>query len=219
MPMLPIKLIIFDLDGTLVDSLDDLTTATNHMLVVLGRPPVGREQVRGMVGQGARNLVERALPGAPAPEVEQGLQLFLQFNADHIADQTRCYPGVRETLAVLAESALTLTIVSNKNEELCRKILAVMELDHYFAAIYGADSLPARKPSPEPLRHVMAEFGRRPGETLMVGDSINDIAAGLEAGVATVGCRFGYGAAVELQHATWQVASFSELLQLPPLQR
>ncbi|HOI15211.1 MAG TPA: HAD hydrolase-like protein, partial [Geobacteraceae bacterium] len=96
-----IDLIIFDLDGTLIDSLDDLADATNHMLTSLGRKAVSLDQVRGYVGQGARRLVEKAMPDAVAEEIEIGLSVFLAYNEEHIVDKTRLYPGVEETLSAL----------------------------------------------------------------------------------------------------------------------
>ena len=210
-----IKLIIFDLDGTLIDSLDDLTAAVNQMLAAFGRPAVGRAEVRAMVGKGARNLVEQALPGASAGEIDQGLELFLRYNEEHIADRTVAYAGVRETLAALAERGLTMTVISNKHERLCRRILSCLGLDGWFAGVYGADSLPAMKPSPQPLLHVMDRFGRTPEQTVIVGDSINDVAAGRGAGVVTVGCGYGYGTAAELADADYRIAAFTELLRLP----
>lgn len=213
--MSAIKLIIFDLDGTLIDSLDDLTEAVNRMRTVFGLDGLDREAVRGMVGQGARNLVERALPDAREPEVEQGLALFLTYNEEHIADRTVLYPAVRETLELLSARGFTSVVVSNKNESLCRKVLGVLRLDGFFAGIYGADSLPARKPSPEPLRHVMHACGCSADETIMVGDSINDVAAGLAAGVLTIGCTYGYGKPAELDGAAIRIREFAELLTLP----
>ena len=193
-----IDLILFDLDGTLIDSLDDLADATNHMLTSLGRKGASLEQVRGYVGQGARRLVERAMPDAPAEEIEAGLSLFLAYNEEHIVDKTRLYPGVAETLAALRRAGKTLAVVSNKNVALCRKVLTTLKADCHFACIVGADSLTERKPSPEPLFKVMADLGFSPGQTAIVGDSINDIAAGKAAGIATVGCTFGYGGRAEI---------------------
>ena len=217
--MSPIRLIIFDLDGTLIDSLDDLTCATNHMLTTLGRPSVDQGQVRSLVGQGARRLVERALPGAVPAEIDRGLELFLRYNEEHVAVHTDCYPGVIDTLTELQSRGTVMTVVSNKNELLCRKVLELLGLEVFLSGIYGADSLPERKPSPLPLLHVMRMFDVAAGETLMVGDSINDIAAGIGAGVPTVGCRYGYGAPDELRDATWQVNVLTQLLTLPPFKR
>jgi phosphoglycolate phosphatase len=212
-----IDLILFDLDGTLIDSLDDLTNATNHMLLSLGRTAATREQVRGYVGQGARRLVERAMPDAATEEIERGLSLFLVYNEEHIADRTRLYPGVVETLTALRDAGMTLVIVSNKNVALCRKVLTALGADKFFACVIGADSLPERKPSPEPLLKVLRAFDVPPTRAVMVGDSINDIAAGKAAGMITIGCTFGYGDMEEIGDADYLIDSLPELLELPLL--
>lgn len=212
-----IKLIIFDLDGTLVDSLDDLTTATNRMLRHFGRDELVPQQVRQLVGQGARRLVERALPGAAPAEVEEGLRIFLSYNEAHIADRTRPYPGVVASLPVLGEGR-QLAVISNKNVAHCRKLLGVLGIADHFAEVLGADSLPVRKPSPEPLLKLMRDCGMTPDETVMVGDSINDIAAGRGAGVVTIGCTYGYGGLEELAEADYLVDGFVELAALPLFQ-
>jgi len=208
-------LIIFDLDGTLIDSLDDLTEAVNHMLSAFDRPHLVRKQVQKLVGQGARRLVEQALPGAGERDIRKGLDLFLAYNAAHIADQTFLYPGVAETLSLLKERGVIMTLVSNKDASFCRTLLEVLGVAGHFEAVYGADSFPARKPSPEPLLHVMRQFKRDAAETVMVGDSINDIAAGKAAGIRTIACTYGYGEQEALQDANWQIDSFRELLTLP----
>ncbi|MGA7826461.1 MAG: phosphoglycolate phosphatase [Geobacteraceae bacterium] len=215
--MKKIDLILFDLDGTLIDSLDDLASATNHMLSTLGRPAATREQVRSYVGKGARRLVERAMPDATADELERGLSLFLDYNEEHIVDRTRFYPGVMGTLASLREAGLTLAVVSNKNVALCSKVLTTLGADGFFARVIGADSLAERKPSPEPLLKVLRELGVPPERAVMVGDSINDIAAGQAAGVATIGCTFGYGDMAEIEDADLLIDSLPELLKLPLL--
>ncbi len=211
----PIELIIFDLDGTLIDSLPDLADATNHMLKSLGRPRIDQEAVRRLVGQGARRLVERALPGAPDAEIEQGLACFLDFNQRHIADRTVLYPGVTETLDALKMRGMRMAVISNKNVALCREVLSVLGADRHFEEILGADSLPFRKPSPEPVLKLLADFGVASGHAAMVGDSINDMAAGKGAGVATVGCTWGYGESEELIGADYLVDSFVELVEIP----
>ncbi len=212
---MPISLIIFDLDGTLTDSLDDLTDATNRMLEHFARPVLTTGAVRKLVGQGARRLVERALPDASDADVEAGLALFLDYNERHIADKTRLYPGVTETLDVLRGQGKRLAVVSNKNVALCRRLLAVLGVEEYFGAVLGADSLPFRKPSPEPLLYLVREFGVLTDETAMVGDSINDIAAGKNAGMVTIGCWYGYGEPAELADADYRIDDFADLLRLP----
>jgi phosphoglycolate phosphatase len=212
---IPSHLYIFDLDGTLVDSLDDLTASVNVMRHEFALPSLDRQSVRLMVGQGARNLVERALPGLSAQEVDAGLKVFLAHNEAHLFDRTRLYPEVAETLAALAGLGHTLALLSNKNEGLCRKLLEHFGIAGHFAAVMGGDSMDSRKPSPEPVLRLMTMLARQPAETVMVGDSINDIAAGRDAGVRTIGCSFGYGEPQELADAAFIINSFSELLQLP----
>lgn len=214
----PTRLVIFDLDGTLIDSLADLAAATNHMLEQFGCRPLGLEEVRRLVGQGARRLVERALTGGSPEDVERGLTLFLDYNHSHIADRTVCYPGVPETIDTLRKRRLRLAVVSNKNVALCREVLSVLGMDGYFEEIVGADSLPFRKPSPEPVLKLLSDFGVGKDEAIIVGDSINDIAAGRGAGIVTIGCTYGYGDPAELADADYHVDSFQELLELPILQ-
>jgi phosphoglycolate phosphatase len=213
-----IKLIIFDLDGTLVDSLNDLTDATNAMLRRFGRRELNSREVRLLVGQGAKRLVERAMPDALPEEIDEGERLFVAYNEAHIADKTRLYPGVRETLAILGRFR-RLAVISNKNAALCRKLLEVLEVAGHFGAIMGADSLPFRKPSPEPVLRLLADAGVTAAETVIVGDSSNDIIAGKGAGVVTIGCTYGYGEPSELVEADFRIDSFAALLDLPLLSR
>jgi phosphoglycolate phosphatase len=208
------KLVILDLDGTLIDSLDDLTDAANHMRRSFDLPAFSAADVRRLVGEGARRLVERALPDASANERERGLEIFLLYNYEHIADKTFFYPGVCETLEKLAANGLTLTVASNKGEAHCREILRLLNGERYFAAILGADSVAERKPSPEPIFHLMRQFGCNAAETVMVGDSSNDVRAGKGAGVVTIGCDYGYGVREELEPADYVINSFPELLEV-----
>jgi phosphoglycolate phosphatase len=208
-----IKLIIFDLDGTLADSLGDLTDATNYMLRRFGRAELAADEVRKLVGQGVRRLVERAMPDALPAEIEEGMQALVEYNEAHIAAKTRLYPGVKETLAFLGDGR-SLAVISNKNVALCRKLLAVLGVADYFAEVLGADSLPFRKPSPEPVLKLIEEFGVSAAETAMIGDSINDIAAGRGAGCVTIGCTYGYGEIDELAEADYRIDRFAALLEL-----
>ena len=215
--MPPIKLLIFDLDGTLIDSLPDLTDATNHMRQSFRLPPLDAEQVRKLVGQGARSLVARALPTSSPEQVEEGLEIFLSYNLSHIADKTRLYPGVLETLQALEGRGIPLSVLSNKNVGLCREVLSRLGIAKFFPAVFGADSFPFKKPSPEPVLALLKEFGVATRECVIVGDSINDMAAGEGAGVVTVGCSYGYGDSSELAGADYLVSDFPSLLGLPIL--
>ncbi|SNB45740.1 HAD-IIIA family hydrolase [Geobacter sp. DSM 9736] len=209
------KLVIFDLDGTLVDSLPDLTDAVNHFMMMTGRKALGMGDVRKLVGQGARYLVEHALHDADASEVDHCLNLFLSYNEKHLVERSRLYPGVLETLGELKDQGATIALVSNKVEHLCRKLLSLLKIDEYFYVILGGDSLPTRKPSPDPIVKVLQDLSIPPSNAVMIGDSINDMVAGKAAGVATVGCRFGYGQPEELKQADFIINDLPALLQLP----
>ena len=205
---------LFDLDGTLVDSLEDLTDAVNHMLSGFGRQQLEPAQVRQLVGKGVRNLVERALATGSPEEVNQGLAAFTEFNTLHIADKSRLYPGARELLQQLAAGGIRMAVISNKQEALSRLILKALKIDAFFEIIAGGDTYPEMKPSPLPLVRVIEEFGCSPADAVMVGDSINDIQAGNRAGIATIGCRWGYGGAEELSGASHQAITLTEIYSI-----
>jgi phosphoglycolate phosphatase len=196
-----IAAILFDLDGTLVDSLPDLTDAVNHMLTRFDRPTLTESEVQQLVGKGARNLVQRALDTTSPEKVERGLAAFTSFNEIHIADKSRLYPGVEELLQRLFANGIRMAVISNKNESLSRLILNALNIADYFTVIAGGDTFAEMKPSPLPLLKVIEGFGCKPAQTIMVGDSINDIQAGNRAGITTIGCSWGYGNAEELRGA------------------
>lgn len=205
------KLIVFDLDGTLINSIPDLTDAVNHMRAGFSLAKLSQDDVTTLVGEGAVRLIEGALPGFSPDDRQKGLECFLAYNFQHIADKTRLYPGVAETLQLLKDTGYILAVASNKSEPHCKEILRLLKADHYFSAILGAESAAERKPSPAPILHLMEQFGVSFAETVMVGDSINDVKAGKSAGVLTIGCVFGYGTSDELSDAD---ATISSLLQV-----
>jgi phosphoglycolate phosphatase len=209
-----VRAALFDLDGTLVDSLEDLTDAVNHMLAGFSKSPLSSASVRSLVGKGARNLVQRALATESPEEVERGLRLFVEFNTTHITDKSRLYPGVRQALETLAEHRIRMAIISNKQEALSRLILETLGIDRFFETICGGDTFPEMKPSPLPLLRVIESFDVMPGQAAMVGDSINDIQAGRLAGIATIGCNWGYGGRDELLEADRLAASCEEVTDI-----
>ena len=174
--------LVFQLDGTLIDSRRDITTAINHMRDELGLPPLALEQVVAMVGEGARLLVERALgPECPPDRVDHALARYLDHYWDVCLDTTRPYPGIEEMLASLA-GRYPLALLSNKGEALSRRILDGLDLSHRFREILGGDSLPTRKPDPAGL-HLLAErLGVSIERLMLVGDTWIDAETARAAG-------------------------------------
>src|SRR5262245_39957887 len=143
-----IRAVLFDLDGTLVDSLEDLTDAVNQMLTGFGREPLTSTEVRGLVGKGARNLVQRALGTESPEEIDKGLELFVEFNCAHIADKSKLYPGAGELLETLAAHGIRMAVISNKQEALSRLILDVLGAAGSMDIVCGGDTFAEMKPSP-----------------------------------------------------------------------
>lgn len=188
--------ILFDLDGTLVDSAPDLAASMNVLLVRRGRPELSLDSVRHMVGRGAKVLMERAMAatGEPATpsEIDGMFDEFLEYYGEHIADLSRPFPGVREALDRLSASGCALGVCTNKPEWASNKLLEILELDRFFGAVVGGDTLPVRKPDPEHVLETMRRVNGALGSTVMVGDSQADIASAQAAGVPVVAVTFGY---------------------------
>ncbi len=192
-----IELVAFDLDGTLVDSVPDLTVAVDAALVDLGMPGAGEGKVRDWVGNGSRMLMERALLDAwgeapAAARLDAAHERFLARYGEAPCARTRLYPGVREALEALWTSGRQLVLVTNKPAAFIAPILRATGIDRYFALCLGGDSLPSKKPDPLPLRHAAERFEVACERCLMVGDSRHDIAAGKAAGFRTLGVPYGY---------------------------
>lgn len=187
--------IVFDLDGTLVDTAPDLCAALNHALAVLDRPPIPAADVRHLVGHGARKLLERGLAasGVSTPElVEAGFPAFLGFYAAHIADGSRPYPGVEAALDALAAAGCTLAICTNKPATLSAALVTALGWDGRFAANLGFDSVPAPKPDPGHLLAAIAAAGGDPATTVFVGDSITDTMTAQAANIRVIAVSFGF---------------------------
>jgi phosphoglycolate phosphatase len=184
--------LVFDLDGTLIDSRRDITTAVNRLRAEQGLPAIPLEAVVTMVGEGARLLVERALgPGFPPERIDKALDRYLGFYDEVCLEQTRPYPGIAEMLAELA-GRYPLALLSNKGEALSRKILDALGLTPFFREILGGDSLPTRKPDPTGLR-VLADRLDLPVERLMlVGDTWIDAETAHNAGAAFALVEWGF---------------------------
>lgn len=187
------RLVVFDLDGTLVDSARDLATAVNAMLARLSpaAPPLAEAEVRGFIGEGARLLVSRSLARAGVSHPpEDALPVFMDCYRARMLDTTRPYPGLDETLDAL--DSHTLAVLTNKPGDLSRAILDSLGLNGRFARVYGGGDLPARKPDPCGLVRIMADTGMQRAATVMVGDSAIDVLTGRAAGVFTVGVTYGF---------------------------
>lgn len=191
------RLVMFDLDGTLMDSVPDLAEAVDKMLLQLGREPAGVQQVRNWVGNGSPVLVRRALAGqlehdgVPGDLAAEALALFMQaYAGGH--ELTTVYPGVRECLGWLREHDVPMAIITNKPAQFIEPLLVEKGLVGYFQWLVGGDTLPQQKPDPAALFWVIGKAGAAPVESLFVGDSRNDVRAAKAAGVPCVALSYGY---------------------------
>ncbi|MEI6412649.1 MAG: phosphoglycolate phosphatase [Pseudomonadota bacterium] len=191
------RLILIDLDGTLVDSAPDLAFCVDAMLERLGRPPEGEARVRHWVGNGVERLVRRALTGQldgepSETEFQSALPLFEAFYAARPCQDSRLYPGVRSGLEALARMGYRLGCVTSKAARYALPLLEALGIAGFFELIVAGDSLPRQKPDPLPLLHAARHFGVEPPEALMVGDSISDVQAARAAGFTIVCMSYGY---------------------------
>lgn len=185
-------LLIFDLDGTLIDSSEDLAISVNAMLRHFGRGELDRETIQSYVGNGAPVLVRRAF-GAEAPEQEvaEGLKFFLKFYRAHALEHTRLYPGVREAVNDLAAKH-SLAVLTNKPERISKDIVAFLQLSAQFPRVFGGDRFPAKKPDPVGILALMEETSTQPEDTMMIGDTDIDIQTARNAGVRSCGVAWGF---------------------------
>jgi phosphoglycolate phosphatase len=197
-----IKLVIFDLDGTLIDSRLDLVHSVNAALRHIGRPALPDEVIASYVGDGAPILIQRALGGEVVDEalVRKGLEFFLTYYREHKLDHTTVYAGIADALAAIQHSqngrsqpvARKMAVLSNKPVNPSRAIVEALGLDPFFTHIYGGNSFATKKPDPEGARKLLEEIGVSPEQAAIIGDSHVDIRTGRNAGLWTVGVTYGF---------------------------
>jgi phosphoglycolate phosphatase len=187
-----VRALIFDLDGTLIDSKQDLILSVNAMLSELGREELAEETISGYIGHGAPQLVARALgDGCTEEERQRALQFFLSYYEVHKMDTTCAYPGVAETLEKLAD--MPMAVLTNKPVRISVRILDAIGLSKYFRAIYGGNSFKTKKPDPLGARTILRELRAEPQEALLVGDSEVDVQTARNAGTLAAAVNYGFG--------------------------
>jgi phosphoglycolate phosphatase len=191
---MPQPALIFDLDGTLVDSAPDLLAATNAVLAARGLPAIDTSTLRHMVGFGAKSLIGQAMEAAGAPladeELPPLLDIFLAHYRAHIADHSRSFAGVETTLTALKRQGARLGLLTNKPQDLADLLLPLLSLQGYFAAVYGAGRKPYVKPDPRIFNDIVRDCGG--GPAVMIGDSITDLNTARAAGVPIILLSYGY---------------------------
>ena len=188
-----IALLIFDLEGTLIDSKTDLVLSVNAMREQMGLPRLETAVVVSYVGAGVATLIRRALrEGVSDDEIARASTIFLDYYSQHLLDNTVPYPGVRQALEELRDR--TMAVLTNKRVDFSREILEGLGMAHHFSWIYGETSFPKKKPNPVGILRLMSDTGIPARQTLMVGDSDTDVLTGRNAGVWTCGVTYGFGA-------------------------
>ena len=183
--------LIFDLDGTLVDSKKDLAASVNHVRSSFGLATISEQEISGFIGDGAQMLIQRALgPAVTGSDVQAGLQLFLSYYRDHMLDQSVLYPGVSSILRRLSDCRLA--VLTNKPIRFSRMMLEGLGILRHFAAVYGGNSFERKKPDPVGIFQILTDTNGKIEQTWMIGDSAVDVMTGRHAGVRTCGVSWGY---------------------------
>ena len=213
------RLVLYDLDGTLVDTLADIAEATNHMLQTLQAPPMPADAIRQFVGRGVQELVAACLKTEEPQRIEEGVAIYRAYYAQHLLDQSRLYPGATALLDHFASR--TQAVVTNKPNPFSQQILDALGVAHYFVEIVAGNSAYPRKPDPASVHALMAAAKATPHDTVLIGDSPIDIETGRNAGITTVAVLHGLTDEPELVRAKpdWLVRDFAELLAVAGRQR
>ena len=213
-----LKLLIFDLDGTLVDTARDIADAINFAVKPFTQKTYSIEETKAMVGSGISRLLETLISSSEIfhnnaeSAKETVVDRFLKFYSEHLLDNTETYPHVKETLSQLGN--YRKAVVSNKRELFSKQILAGLGILKYFDVVLGSDSVPEKKPSPVPVLQLLKRFGASVNEAVMIGDSNYDIEAGRGAGVTTIAVTYGFRSREILKDADFMIDGFDELLKV-----
>jgi phosphoglycolate phosphatase len=209
-----VRVLVFDLDGTLIDSALDLALAVAATLKHMKRPSIPHEIIYSYVGNGAPMLIRKALgPDASEEDCQRGLEHFLGYYREHMLDNTVTYPGVREGLAALAH--FPMAVLTNKPVRFSEKILEGLGLVPYFQFVYGGNSFERKKPDPMGMQLLLADFGVSPQEAMMIGDSEVDVQTARNANTWACGVTYGLGSERLVQHPPDVL--LDSLTELPPL--
>jgi len=185
-------LLVFDLDGTLIDSKRDLADSVNAMRAWMGFPPIPDDHVYSYVGDGAPMLVRRALPQVNEEDLPRALRYFLDYYREHMLDATTLYPGVRETLDRLHDAHVPLAVLTNKPVRFSERLVEGLGLSGHFFRIYGGNRFEEKKPHPMGLEKLLAESGASRERAVMIGDSAVDVRTARNAGVQACGVAWGF---------------------------
>ena len=208
---MPPRTLVFDLDGTLVDSVPDLAAALNRMMVAHAVEPFSRPETTRMVGDGTLALAQRAFEARGLPFDQAGYDAFLADYTAHAAVATAVFPGVVDGLHTMRQRGWQFAVCTNKPVAATQALLAALGLTPWFATIGGGDSFPTRKPDPAHLAATLAAAGGRADQAVMVGDHRNDVQAAIGAGVPCIFAGWGYGTAEMAAGAAATAASFAEV--------
>lgn len=214
------KVIGFDLDGTLINTLPDLTLVVNSMFLEHGLPTVTQEKVLSWVGKGAdiffQNAVNYTGKLFDATQLTSMRASFDKFYATYVCEESTLYPNVKETLEALKAKGFTLVVITNKPTYLVEPVLSAFGIYSLFSETLGGQSLPKIKPNPDPMWFICEKFGIQPSEFLFVGDSENDVIASTRAGCDVVGLTYGYNYNVPIEQAnpTFVTSNFADVLEI-----
>lgn len=207
------RLVIFDLDGTLLDSSEDIAWVANRTLEAFGYPPMENSAIKERIGWGVVMLLKQIMPDVEGERLSEAKGVFLDLYSSHLVVKSTLYPGVTDTVEHLLGLGKKLAVLTNKPIDLSVRIIAELFAPKTFEKILGGDSLPTKKPDPAPIFNILESLGVEPHESVMVGDSPVDVEAGKSAGISTIGAAYGFRGVDELKEAKVDIIieTFAEL--------